>query len=65
MFHTPADAQPPAMVAQAGAVKTLSVEGKLPPLTGATACLNSPPLTPEALKGKVVVVDFWNYSCIN
>jgi cytochrome c biogenesis protein CcdA len=34
------------------------LEGKLPPLTGATAWLNSPPLTPEALKGKVVVVDF-------
>lgn len=27
--------------------------------------LNSPPLTAEALKGKVVLVDFWTYSCIN
>jgi thiol-disulfide isomerase/thioredoxin len=27
--------------------------------------LNSPPLTPQALKGKVVLVDFWTYSCIN
>ena len=27
--------------------------------------LNSPPLTPESLRGKVVVVDFWTYSCIN
>jgi cytochrome c biogenesis protein CcdA/thiol-disulfide isomerase/thioredoxin len=43
----------------------LSVEGSLPPLTGATDWLNSPPLTDEALKGKVVLVDFWTYSCIN
>jgi thiol-disulfide isomerase/thioredoxin len=27
--------------------------------------LNSPPLTPEALRGKVVLIDFWTYSCIN
>ena len=27
--------------------------------------LNSPPLTPEGLKGKVVLIDFWTYSCIN
>ena len=44
---------------------TLPVEGILPALTGATTWLNSPPLTPEALKGKVVLVDFWTYSCIN
>jgi thiol-disulfide isomerase/thioredoxin len=37
----------------------------LPALAGATTWLNSPPLTPEALKGKVVLVDFWTYSCIN
>ena len=41
------------------------VEGELPPLTGAIAWLNSPPLTPEALRGKVVLIDFWTYSCIN
>src|SRR5215469_270279 len=40
-------------------------EGNLPSLAGATQWLNSPPLTPEALKGKVVLVDFWTYSCIN
>ena len=50
--------------ATAGA-DTLPVEGTLPPLTGAVKWLNSPPLTPEALKGKVVLVDFWTYSCIN
>jgi cytochrome c biogenesis protein CcdA/thiol-disulfide isomerase/thioredoxin len=40
-------------------------EGEMPSLAGATAWLNSAPLTPEALRGKVVVVDFWTYSCIN
>ncbi|ADV82392.1 cytochrome c biogenesis protein DipZ [Terriglobus saanensis] len=37
----------------------------LPSLSGATAWINSPPLTPESLRGKVVLVDFWTYSCIN
>ncbi len=43
----------------------LPVEGELPSLAGATLWLNSPPLTAEALRGKVVLVDFWTYSCIN
>jgi cytochrome c biogenesis protein CcdA/thiol-disulfide isomerase/thioredoxin len=43
----------------------LPVEGALPPLSGAVEWLNSPPLTREALKGKVVLIDFWTYSCIN
>jgi cytochrome c biogenesis protein CcdA/thiol-disulfide isomerase/thioredoxin len=43
----------------------LPVQGDLPSLQGATEWLNSPPLTAEQLKGKVVVVDFWTYSCIN
>ncbi len=43
----------------------LPVEGPFPSLAGAVQWLNSPPLTPEQLKGKVVVVDFWTYSCIN
>jgi thiol-disulfide isomerase/thioredoxin len=34
-------------------------------LDGATGWLNSPPLTPAGLRGKVVVVDFWTYTCIN
>jgi cytochrome c biogenesis protein CcdA/thiol-disulfide isomerase/thioredoxin len=34
-------------------------------VSGATAWINSPPLTPESLRGKVVLVDFWTYSCIN
>jgi cytochrome c biogenesis protein CcdA/thiol-disulfide isomerase/thioredoxin len=43
----------------------LAVEGGFPSLSGAVEWLNSPPLTPEGLKGKVVVIDFWTYSCIN
>jgi len=50
-------------VAVAGS--TLPVEGTLPALTGATMWLNSPPLSPDQLRGKVVLVDFWTYSCIN
>ena len=42
-----------------------SVKAELPPFDGATAWLNSPPLTAAALRGKVVLVDFWTYSCIN
>ena len=44
---------------------TLPVEGTMPELNGAMAWLNSPPLTRAGLRGKVVVVDFWTYSCIN
>ena len=41
------------------------VEGELPSLAGAVSWLNSKPLTPEVLRGKVVMIDFWTYSCIN
>jgi thiol-disulfide isomerase/thioredoxin len=37
----------------------------LPSFGGATGWLNSPPLSPEKLRGKVVLVDFWTYTCIN
>lgn len=40
-------------------------QGAMPSLSGAVEWLNSPPLTPQALKGKVVLVDFWTYDCIN
>ncbi len=43
----------------------LGVEGGFPSLSGAEEWLNSPPLTPEGLRGKVVLIDFWTYSCIN
>jgi thiol-disulfide isomerase/thioredoxin len=37
----------------------------MPSLDGATQWLNSPPLTAAGLRGKVVLVDFWTYTCIN
>src|SRR4051812_13696773 len=43
----------------------LRTEGRMPTLDGATGWLNSPPLTPEGLRGRVVVVQFWTYSCVN
>ena len=43
----------------------LPVEGPAPSLDGAVTWLNSPPLTSAELRGKVVLVDFWTYSCIN
>ena len=43
----------------------LPIEGEFPSLAGATAWLNSAPLAPAGLRGKVVLVDFWTYSCIN
>jgi len=48
-----------------GAGGALPVEGQMPALAGATEWLNSPPLTNDSLRGKVVLVDFWTYSCIN
>ena len=40
-------------------------EGEFPSLAGATGWLNSPPLTPAGLRGKVVLVEFWTFTCIN
>ena len=48
-----------------GAAVRLAIEGELPSLGGATEWLNSRPLTTAALRGKVVLVDFWTYTCIN
>jgi cytochrome c biogenesis protein CcdA/thiol-disulfide isomerase/thioredoxin len=45
--------------------KDLAVEGQIPPLNGAVSWMNSAALTPAELRGKVVLVDFWTYSCIN
>jgi methionine-S-sulfoxide reductase len=60
-----ANAPSNAMMSAHGASGAAKTEGPLPPLTGATGWLNSKPLTAESLRGKVVVVDFWAYSCIN
>jgi len=43
----------------------LPVTGQLPSLDGLGPWINSPPLSAAALKGKVVLIDFWTYSCIN
>jgi thiol-disulfide isomerase/thioredoxin len=40
-------------------------EGRLSPFDGATGWLNSEPLTPQGLRGRVVLVDFWTYTCVN
>jgi thiol-disulfide isomerase/thioredoxin len=53
------------MKATPAPASALPVEGQIPSLSGAVEWLNSPPLTVEALRGKVVLVDFWTYSCIN
>lgn len=53
------------MQGKPGEAQALPSEGPAPALDGATQWLNSPPLTTEGLKGKVVLVDFWTYSCIN
>ena len=65
MSRNPAMAGGAMMSARGAGASTLPVVGKLPPLDGATEWLNSPPLTADALRGHVVVVDFWTYSCIN
>ena len=43
----------------------LPVEGQLPELKGVGPWFNGPALTREQLRGKVVLIDFWTYSCIN
>ena len=47
------------------AAAELPIEGEFPYLGGATGWLNSPPLTADGLRGKVVLVQFWTYTCIN
>src|SRR5258708_17092360 len=53
------------MMSAAKPAADLPVEGEVPSFAGATHWLNSPPLNAEGLRGKVVAVDFWTYSCIN
>jgi thiol-disulfide isomerase/thioredoxin len=43
----------------------LPVESHLPSFEGATGWLNSGPLAPEGVRGRVVLVDFWTYTCVN
>jgi thiol-disulfide isomerase/thioredoxin len=44
---------------------SLDDEGRMPDFDGAVAWLNTPPLDGKSLRGKVVLVNFWTYSCIN
>jgi thiol-disulfide isomerase/thioredoxin len=45
--------------------ESLPFEGRIPGFDGATGWLNSDPLGPDDLRGKVVLTDFWTYTCIN
>lgn len=58
-------APPPMMARGDDEGGALPVLGQMPSLQGASGWLNSPPLDVQALRGKVVLVDFWTYSCIN
>ena len=49
----------------AGEAPELPIEGRLARFDGATGWLNSAPLTPDGLAGRVVLVDFWTYTCVN
>ena len=49
----------------AGEPLALPIEGQLASFKGATAWLDSEPLTPESLRGRIVLVDFWTYTCVN
>jgi len=51
--------------AGANAMPALESQGAMPALDGAVQWLNSPPLSSDSLRGKVVLVDFWTYDCIN
>ena len=53
------------LAARHPAAVQLPIEGELPSLDGATTWLNSQPLTATGLRGKVVLIDFWTYTCIN
>src|SRR5262249_20369288 len=50
---------------QSVAVPRLPIEGELPSIEGGVGWLNSQPLQTSALRGKVVLIDFWTYTCIN
>jgi thiol-disulfide isomerase/thioredoxin len=54
-----------AAIAAIGAVTRPSTKREIPSLSGATAWLNTQPLTSADLRGKVVLVEFWTYTCIN
>ncbi|MGA2599653.1 MAG: thioredoxin family protein [Bryobacteraceae bacterium] len=58
-------ASPAPIANAAGSPRALRDEGPLPELDGATGWLNSAPLSRKSLRGRVVLFNFWTYSCIN
>lgn len=54
-----------ALAAPATPLLDLPVEGQLPELLGATGWLNSSPVTTQSLRGKVVLINFWTFACVN
>jgi cytochrome c biogenesis protein CcdA/thiol-disulfide isomerase/thioredoxin len=63
--HSDALPQAIKMALAASPLPELPVEGMLPPLTGVTRWLNSEPLSTQSLRGKVVLIDFWTFGCVN
>ncbi len=55
----------PTAAAPAKPLLSLPVEGTLPEFPGDRNWLNSPPLSAQSLRGKVVLVDFWTFGCVN
>jgi cytochrome c biogenesis protein CcdA/thiol-disulfide isomerase/thioredoxin len=53
------------LVNTASSQTVLADEGAMPELNGAVGWINSAPLTRASLRGKIVLIDFWTYSCIN
>jgi len=62
---THAHAGPGTDAPTASVTGALPVEGRMPALSGASSWLNGPALSASGLHGKVVLVDFWTFSCIN
>src|SRR5580658_10702354 len=52
-------------MANAASQPFVNDEGAMPDLDGAIGWLNSTPLSSKSLRGKVVLVNFWTYTCIN
>jgi cytochrome c biogenesis protein CcdA/thiol-disulfide isomerase/thioredoxin len=63
--HKPTNSPFMQVVARTTPALVLPVEGQIPSINGAVEWLNSPPLTNEQLHGKVVLINFWTFGCIN
>ena len=66
-FHTmsTAEAEDSLIGARRGFHSSLGDEGAMPNLDGSLGWLNSAPLNRKSLRGKVVLINFWTYTCIN